>query len=100
MSYMFYGCQALQTLDITSFDTRSVENMNSMFARCLNLTSLRIGENFSMSKVTDKGNMFVGCGANEMSFRVSAVNNDDWDLESALSDGTGWNWGYMVFIRE
>lgn len=96
MSGMFDNCEALESLDITSFDTGSVENMNSMFAGCANLTSLRIGENFSMSNVTDKWDMFAECGSNERSFYVYAVNNDEWELWFALSDGTGWD-GYMHF---
>lgn len=96
MSGMFDNCEALESLDITSFDTRSVENMQRMFSMCTNLTSLRIGKNFSMSNVTDKWDMFAECGSNERSFYVYAVNNDDWELEFALSDGTGWDW-YMQF---
>ena len=96
MSQMFDNCEALESLDITSFDTGSVEYMNSMFAGCANLTSLRIGENFSMSNVTNKWYMFADCGSRETSFCVYAVNNDDWELEFALSDGTGWDW-YMQF---
>ncbi len=99
MYQMFEGCKTLESLDITSFDTKSVENMQKMFAMCTHLTSLRIGENFSMSNVTDKGDMFEYCGSESEgpSFRVSAVNNDDDELEFDLSYDTGWNWNYMVF---
>ncbi|MCQ2131291.1 MAG: DUF285 domain-containing protein [Bacteroidales bacterium] len=97
MSNMFAGCETLESLDITSFDTRSVENMQSMFFMCTNLTSLRIGENFSMSNVTNKWDMFQDCGSYAGSFCVYAVNNDDGDLENALSNGTGWDYWYMQF---
>ena len=46
MSYMFYSCQNLTSLDLSGFDTSMVTNMESMFFSCDNLTSLILGPNF------------------------------------------------------
>ena len=60
MSYMFSGCSSLEKLDLSSFDTSSVENMSNMFYNCLSLQSLNI-KNFQTNCVTTMENMFYGC---------------------------------------
>ena len=40
MSYMFYYCQKLTTLDLSNFDTSKVTNMESMFRYCYGLTTI------------------------------------------------------------
>ena len=40
MSYMFYDCKALTSLDLKNFNTQNVTDMNSMFAKCGALKSL------------------------------------------------------------
>jgi len=60
MSYMFYNCNNLTSLDLSNFDTSQVTYMNSMFERCNNLTSLDLS-NFDTSKVTSMGSMFKEC---------------------------------------
>ena len=60
MSYMFYGCTLLQSLDVSHFDTGKVTNMNSMFYDCCRLESLDVS-NFDTSNVTDMSEMFKGC---------------------------------------
>ena len=42
MSYMFYACTALTTLNLSHFYTGNVKNISYMFAECSNLTSLDI----------------------------------------------------------
>ena len=60
MSFMFYGCYALASLDLSNFNTTKVENMFGMFFRCENLSSLVIS-NFNTANVTDMSNMFYMC---------------------------------------
>ena len=62
MDYMFYGCSALKSLDLTNFNTANVTNMGNMFNGCSALKSLDL-TNFNTAKVTDMGNMFYGCSA-------------------------------------
>ena len=48
---MFFGCSSLTDLDISSFDTRSVTDMDSMFKRCSKLTISRAAiSSFKLSK--------------------------------------------------
>ena len=60
MSNMFYYCNKLTSLDLSSFDTSKVTNMYHMFYYCTSLTSLDLS-NFNTSSVTDMGYMFGGC---------------------------------------
>ena len=53
MSAMFFRCYSLTTLDISSFDTSAVTNMDDMFQQCYSLNSLLLGPNFfKTSEVT------------------------------------------------
>ncbi|MEC5317299.1 BspA family leucine-rich repeat surface protein [Enterococcus casseliflavus] len=60
MSYMFYECQALTSLDLNSFNTSQVTTMSNMFNDCLSLTSLDLSS-FDTSQVTDMTAMFNLC---------------------------------------
>ena len=62
MDYMFNGCSALKSLDLTNFNTAKVTNMGNMFNGCSALTSLDL-TNFNTAKVTYMNNMFEGCSA-------------------------------------
>ena len=60
MSYMFYNCQALTSLDLSSFDTHNVTTMYRMFFWCNSLTSLNVS-NFDTQNVTTMKGMFTRC---------------------------------------
>ena len=62
MSFMFHGCSALKSLDLTNFNTAKVTNMDNMFYRCSTLTSLDL-KNFNTAEVTNMYHMFYGCSA-------------------------------------
>jgi len=62
MSWMFYKCSSLTTLDLSSFNTSNVTKMWQMFASCSSLTSLNLG-NFNTSKITDMSDMFNSCSS-------------------------------------
>lgn len=42
MSHMFSSCQMLTDLDVSSFDTSGVKNMQQMFYDCNKLTKLNM----------------------------------------------------------
>ena len=64
MRNMFSGCSSLKKLDLNNFDTTKVlNNMNKMFYNCNNLTDLKFGDNFNITKVTDVEYMFNGCSS-------------------------------------
>ena len=57
---MFEGCSSLEEINFDNFDTSKVTDMYNMFEGCSNLKSLDLS-NFNTSKVTDMYNMFKGC---------------------------------------
>ena len=60
MSYMFHDCQGLTSLDVSKFNTAEVTNMSDMFNRCEGLTSLDVSS-FNTAKVTNMSSMFNSC---------------------------------------
>ena len=62
MVRMFYNCSALTSLDVTKFNTGNVTNMRYMFCACSALTSLDVTK-FNTGNVTDMGYMFYGCSS-------------------------------------
>ena len=62
MSYMFFNCSSLTSLDVTHFNTAKVTNMNRLFAYCSSLTSLDV-THFNTAKVTNMNSMFDSCSS-------------------------------------
>lgn len=63
MSYMFYGCAALTSLDLSSFQTWNLSNTQAMFGACSSLQSIYASDWDSKGlTVFGKGDhMFLGC---------------------------------------
>ena len=78
MSHMFLSCEALTSLDLSSFDTAAVQDMSEMFWNCCALTSLELGS-FDTAAVQDMSYMFEYCPSltslDLSSFDTSAVQN-------------------------
>ena len=62
MSYMFFNCSSLTSLDVTHFNTAKVTNMSFMFSRCSSLISLDV-THFNTANVTDMYEMFSSCSS-------------------------------------
>ena len=81
MSYMFYQCSGLTSLDVSKFNTAKVTNMGAMFRECSGLTSLDVSK-FNTAKVTEMGAMFRECSGltelNLSNFDTSNVTNMAW----------------------
>ena len=60
MNFMFYHCNSLTNLDLSSFDTSNVREMGVMFSGCESLINLDLSS-FDTSNVTVMGGMFYGC---------------------------------------
>ena len=58
MEYMFYNCYNLTSLDLSNFNTNNVININSMFDGCINLERLDLSNFIINSSLYD---MLVGC---------------------------------------
>ena len=47
-------------MDLSSFDTKNVTDLESMFSCCSNLTNINLSS-FDTKNVTNMGDMFFGC---------------------------------------
>ena len=62
MRYMFWDCDALTSLDLSSLDTSEVTDIKYMFWDCTALASLDLS-NFNTSKVAIMSYIFSRCGS-------------------------------------
>ncbi|MBO6296585.1 MAG: BspA family leucine-rich repeat surface protein [Prevotella sp.] len=81
MRDMFFNCSSLRSLNLSNFNTSNVTNMGAMFGRCFSLTSLNVSS-FNTSKVTYMRDMFNGCRSlpslNVSKFNTSNVTDMGW----------------------
>ena len=75
MGFMFDGCSALKSLNLSKFNTAKVTSMKKMFNNCSALKSLNLS-GFNTAKVTDMNNMFCSCSALE-SLDLSMFNTEN-----------------------
>ena len=79
MSWMFYGCSNLTSLNLSSFNTFNVRYMISMFSKCKNLKSIEFGNLFKTNNVSDMNSLFSECSSleslNLSFFNISNVND-------------------------
>ena len=79
MSFMFWGCKKLTSLDVSKFLTSKVTDMSYMFYNCEGLRSLTLSNSFSTDKVTNMSNMFYNCkeltSLDLLSFNTAKVEN-------------------------
>ena len=62
MSFMFQNCSSLTSLDLSGFDTGNVKSMESMFSGCSGLKTLDVS-GFDTGKVESMESMFSGCSS-------------------------------------
>ena len=60
MSYMFYGCEYLTSIDLSHFNTELVTTMTNMFEECYSLSTLDV-TSFDTHEVNDMSYMFRYC---------------------------------------
>ena len=65
MRKMFSGCNELEFLDLSEFNTANVTDMEGMFNKCNKLKEIKGISNFNTSKVTKMNSMFKLCNALE-----------------------------------
>lgn len=58
MAYMFYGCNVLASINVTTFDTSRVTSMAAMFDDCYTLSALDLSS-FITSSLTNSSYMFA-----------------------------------------
>ena len=90
MSFMFFNCSAITTLDIAKFDTKNVTDMSFMFCSDPALTTIYASDKF-VTTVCEKGqNMFKDC-----TNLVGAVPYDENKLGKEMANYTT---GYFTDI--
>lgn len=62
MSYMFYGCKSLTSINLSTFNTKNVKFMMGMFSLCSSLTSINLSK-FNTEKLISMGSMFSYCSS-------------------------------------
>ena len=85
MSYTFYGCSVLTSLDVSHFNTQNVTNMSNMFSGCSGLTSLDV-KSFNTQNVTNMVYMFSDCSG-LTSLDVSHFNTQNVICMDNMFDG-------------
>ncbi len=76
MERMFYQCEELENLNISGFYTANVTNMSFMFAECPKLKKLDL-TSFNTANVTNMAGMFKKCKElNELNFPAASFNTE------------------------
>ena len=84
MNSMFYRCINLTSLDLSGWNTSNVTSMNSMFNSCGNLTYLNLS-GWNTSNVNDITSMFNSCG------NLTSLDLSGLDISNVTS--MGWMFG-------
>ena len=90
MSYMFYDCWDLTSIDLSKFDTSKVTDMNHMFQGCDNLTSLDLS-NWDTSKVTNMESMFGWCS-------LTSLDLSNWDTSKVTNMDHMFSWSNITSL--
>ena len=76
MQSMFFFCQNLTNINLTNFNTEAVQNMYNMFGLCENLSVLDL-RNFNTKNVTNMNMMFGICNS-----LTTILVSEGWSTES------------------
>lgn len=97
MTKMFYMCNSLVSLDLSSFNTSNCTSFDNMFYLCGSLVSLDLS-NFDMSNATSFTNMFWFCDKLthikcKQAFKDWCITNQDTiSLPTAMQEGGSGTW--------
>jgi surface protein len=94
MRFMFYLCEKLVRLDLSSFNTSNVTNMKHMFYCCSALQSIVVESGWNTASVIESTNMFGGC-YNIMGGQSTTYDSNHVDKTYAHIDGGPTNPGYL-----
>ena len=85
LSFMFYNCETLASLDFQSFKTEKISNMNFMFAKCKSLKSLDLRA-FKVNMITNMSSMFHSCSS------LSSIDLESFNTKNVI-DMSNMFWG-------
>lgn len=66
MREMFARSSNLTELNLSSFNTSKVTNMNDMFKSCTKMQKILVGTNWIVGENTTTENMFTDCGVSDV----------------------------------
>ena len=100
MSHMFDRCVYLTSIDLSGFNTARVEAMDYMFNACISLQTIYAGNGWSTVAVTESENMFNDC-IDLVGGQGTSYDRNHLDKEYAHIDGGPSNPGYFTaaFMR-
>ena len=78
MSWMFYYCSKLTSLDLSCLNTSNVTNMMSMFMYCEGLTVLNLGD-LDTHNINNMAQMFSNCRG------LTSLNLQNFDTSNVTS---------------
>lgn len=61
MSYMFYKCGKLTSLDLSDWNTKKVKQFEHMFEDCRSIKEIKLGEDFGTDNAENMASMFCYC---------------------------------------
>lgn len=86
---MFLGCSSLKSIDLSSFNTPNLKMMSYMFSDCSSLSEITWGNTFDISKVTTMQALFRRCESlmkiEKMSFMYSSYSYSLSDTSEMFS---------------
>ena len=75
---MFYNCENLESIDLSSFNTSNVTNMSNMFYDCSKLENLDLS-NFDTSNLTGYQYLLTGC------YNLKTLDLSSFNLQNGTS---------------
>lgn len=78
MEFLFHGCSSLTTLDLSGWNTAKVKNLYGTFYGCSRLTSLDVSS-WNTSAVTNIIDVFWGCSS------LTSLDVSSWDTENVTN---------------
>ena len=75
MSNMFNGCNTLQKLDVSNWNTGDIIKMNNIFYNCTALNEIIGLENLNVSNVFEMNHMFAECNS------IQTLDLSNWNTE-------------------
>ena len=81
VGWMFKKCNSLKSIDLSSFNANSLNNMIFMFDECYSLESVNLSS-FNTTNVKDMWKMFYGCSS--LKRENIKINNKDDKLLSYI----------------
>ncbi len=100
MSWMFYGCSALTSIDLSALNTDNVTDMSYMFQGCSKLTTIYCNDSWNArASLTSSAYMFDGC-TKLVGGKGTVYNSSKTDKSYARLDGGSSLPGYFTQIKK